>query len=42
MTTTLIFGSNDPVVRPITVIDVVDSLGEGLRDFQARPIGCEG
>ncbi len=38
MTTTSISGRNDPVVRPITVTDVVDSLGEGLRDFQARPM----
>jgi uncharacterized membrane protein len=28
----------DPVVRRITRTDVVDALGEGLRDFQARPL----
>jgi len=30
-------GGNDPVVRRITAADVVEALGRGLRDFQARP-----
>ncbi|HRK19208.1 MAG TPA: DUF2189 domain-containing protein [Hyphomicrobiaceae bacterium] len=32
-----ISGKIDPVVRPITVADVVDALARGLRDFQAAP-----
>jgi uncharacterized membrane protein len=35
---TSISGRVDPVVRSITASDVVDALGEGLRDFQARPL----
>lgn len=31
-------GKSDPVVRPITVADVVEALGKGLRDFQAMPL----
>jgi uncharacterized membrane protein len=30
-------GGSDPVVRHITATDVVEALGRGLRDFQARP-----
>lgn len=30
-------GGSDPVVRRITAADVVEALGHGLRDFQARP-----
>lgn len=31
-------GKIDPVVRRIAVTDVVDALGEGVRDFQALPL----
>lgn len=30
-------GVSDPVVRPISVADVVEALGRGMRDFQAAP-----
>jgi uncharacterized membrane protein len=33
-----ISGAADPVVLRITVADVIDALGKGLRDFQALPI----
>ncbi len=35
---TSISGKTDPVVQPITVADVVEALGKGLRDFQALPL----
>jgi uncharacterized membrane protein len=35
---TSISGKIDPVVRRITAADIVESLGEGLRDFQAAPL----
>jgi len=38
MTTSTISGRADPVVRRITASDVAEALGEGLRDFQARPL----
>jgi len=38
MTTSSISGRSDPVVRKITASDVAEALGEGLRDFQARPL----
>lgn len=28
----------DPIVRPVTVADIAESLGAGLRDFQATPV----
>lgn len=31
-------GKVDPVVRPIAASDVIDALGQGLRDFQAIPL----
>jgi uncharacterized membrane protein len=31
-------GESDPVVRRITAADVVEALGQGLRDFQASPL----
>eukprot|EP01035_Chromulina_nebulosa_P038777 gene38777-52372_t len=33
-----ISGKVDPVVRRITAADIAESLGEGLRDFQAAPL----
>lgn len=36
--TATISGRSDPVVRRITAADVVDALGQGLRDFQAQPL----
>lgn len=33
-----ISGKVDPVVRRITVADIADAFGQGLRDFQAAPI----
>jgi uncharacterized membrane protein len=33
-----ISGKTDPVVRRITASDVIDALGQGLRDFQALPL----
>ena len=33
-----ISGKTDPVVRAVTVADVIDALGQGLRDFQAAPL----
>jgi len=35
---TSISGKGDPVVRRITVADVAEALGRGLRDFQAAPL----
>jgi uncharacterized membrane protein len=35
---TSVSGKSDPVVRRITVADIAESLGEGLRDFQAAPM----
>jgi uncharacterized membrane protein len=35
---TPISGKADPVVRRITVADVAEALGQGLRDFQAAPL----
>jgi uncharacterized membrane protein len=35
---TSISGKVDPVVRRITAADIAESLGEGLRDFQAAPL----
>jgi uncharacterized membrane protein len=35
---TSISGKIDPVVRRITAHDIAESLGEGLRDFQAAPL----
>lgn len=35
---TAISGKSDPVVLRITVADVVEALGKGLRDFQALPL----
>ncbi|UZE48779.1 DUF2189 domain-containing protein [Rhodopseudomonas sp. P2A-2r] len=35
---TSISGKTDPVVRRITAADIAESLGEGLRDFQAAPL----
>jgi uncharacterized membrane protein len=35
---TSISGKVDPVVRRITVTDIAEALGEGLRDFQAAPL----
>lgn len=35
---TSVSGKIDPVVRRITVADVVEALSEGLRDFQAVPL----
>jgi uncharacterized membrane protein len=35
---TSISGKSDPVVRRITAADIAESLGEGLRDFQAAPV----
>jgi uncharacterized membrane protein len=37
-TMTSISGKSDPVVQRITAADVVEALGEGLRDFQALPL----
>ncbi|MDR3469889.1 MAG: DUF2189 domain-containing protein [Xanthobacteraceae bacterium] len=37
-TTSSISGRSDPVVRKVTATDVAEALGEGLRDFQARPL----
>jgi uncharacterized membrane protein len=31
-------GRSDPVVRRITAGDIVEAVGEGLRDFQAQPL----
>ena len=31
-------GKRDPVVRRVSVMDVVEALGKGLRDFQALPV----
>ena len=31
-------GKADPVVRRISVMDVAEALGRGLRDFQALPL----
>ncbi|MGP8124008.1 MAG: DUF2189 domain-containing protein [Xanthobacteraceae bacterium] len=36
--TNSISGKSDPVVRKITAADVADAFGEGLRDFQAKPL----
>jgi uncharacterized membrane protein len=36
--TTTISGKTDPVVRRITAGDVIEALGQGLRDFQALPL----
>ncbi|KIZ41063.1 MULTISPECIES: DUF2189 domain-containing protein [Rhodopseudomonas] len=33
-----ISGKVDPVVRQITIADIADALGQGLRDFQAAPL----
>ena len=33
-----ISGKIDPVVRRVSVADIAESLGEGLRDFQAAPL----
>jgi uncharacterized membrane protein len=33
-----ISGKIDPVVRRITASDIAEALGEGLRDFQAKPL----
>ncbi|PZA10073.1 hypothetical protein DNX69_22365 [Rhodopseudomonas palustris] len=33
-----ISGKVDPVVRPITIGDIAEALGQGLRDFQAAPL----
>jgi uncharacterized membrane protein len=35
---TSIPANNEPIVRGITAADVIDSLGKGLRDFQAMPL----
>jgi uncharacterized membrane protein len=35
---TSISGKVDPVVRPITANDIAEALGQGLRDFQAKPL----
>ncbi|HEY8334193.1 MAG TPA: DUF2189 domain-containing protein [Tardiphaga sp.] len=35
---TSISGKTDPVVRRITAADIAESLGAGLRDFQAAPV----
>jgi uncharacterized membrane protein len=35
---TPISGKGDPIVRRITVADVAEALGQGLRDFQAAPL----
>jgi uncharacterized membrane protein len=35
---TAVTGRSDPVVRRITAADVVEALGQGLRDFQAAPL----
>ena len=35
---TSISGKIDPVVRRISVADIAESLGQGLRDFQAAPL----
>lgn len=35
---TSISGKIDPVVRRVSAADIVESLGEGLRDFQAAPL----
>lgn len=35
---TSVSGKTDPVVRRITVADIVEALSEGLRDFQAVPL----
>ncbi len=35
---TTISGKTDPVVRRITASDVIEALGQGLRDFQALPL----
>lgn len=32
-----ISGKVDPIVRPVTVADIADAFGQGLRDFQAAP-----
>ena len=31
-------GKADPVVRRIAAADIVEALGQGLRDFQATPL----
>jgi uncharacterized membrane protein len=33
-----ISGKVDPIVRPVTVADIADAFGQGLRDFQAAPV----
>ncbi len=33
-----ISGKVDPVVRPVTAVDIAEALVEGLRDFQALPL----
>ncbi|HET7886742.1 MAG TPA: DUF2189 domain-containing protein [Bradyrhizobium sp.] len=33
-----ISGKVDPVVRPIAAADIAEALGQGLRDFQAKPL----
>ena len=35
---TSISGKVDPVVRRITIADIAEALGQGLRDFQALPL----
>jgi uncharacterized membrane protein len=35
---TSVSGKTDPVVRRITIADIVEALSEGLRDFQALPL----
>jgi hypothetical protein len=35
---TSISGKGDPIVRRISVADVAEALGQGLRDFQAAPL----
>ena len=31
-------GKIDPIVRRITVADIAEAFGQGLRDFQAAPL----
>jgi uncharacterized membrane protein len=38
MPMTSISGKADPVVRRITMADIAEALGQGLRDFQAQPL----
>lgn len=35
---TSVSGRHDPVVRRITAGDIIEAVGEGLRDFQAQPL----